>query len=278
MNPERIPQIDLRYFSKEKAEAAAEALNTAVRALRTHADVFVATPVTLVSNPTGQPEDPPYQVKASFGAASPREPDRPTLRPAELTLSADNVVPSRFLHTMLDLETWGRAPGCALRSIGACFMGPAGVTSRFYVNVDLLSQQALGLVVEPATEQWWSEQSAAARAAFVDPSTMRPLRAALEEFSEWMNTAYGSPGVRVWGNGSDFDNAILAAAYEAAEVTRPWQFYNNRCFRTLKNLLPLPSGVGRPVPKVAHNALADAEAQAEHAILLLNAHNLWRTV
>ena len=33
----------------------------------------------------------------------------------------------------------------------------------------------------------------------------------------------------LWGNGSDFDNAILANAYRAIGQQQPWKFWNNRC-------------------------------------------------
>ena len=41
-------------------------------------------------------------------------------------------------HIMVDLETWGTAPGCDIRSIGAVVFDPVAGTlgATFYVNVE----------------------------------------------------------------------------------------------------------------------------------------------
>lgn len=72
---------------------------------------------------------------------------------------------------------------------------------------------------------------------------------------------HGDPPPDVWGNGSDFDNTLLAAAYDACQLTLPWNFWSNRCYRTLKNLRPEIKLVN---PGTAHNALDDSKAQAQH--------------
>ena len=72
--------------------------------------------------------------------------------------------------------------------------------------------------------------------------------------------------VKLWGNGSDFDNVLMITACEAAGVKPAWKFYNHRCHRTLKNLcrsVTMPERVG-----TYHNALDDAKTQALHAIAL----------
>ncbi|MHB0978446.1 MAG: 3'-5' exoribonuclease domain-containing protein [Minisyncoccota bacterium] len=55
-------------------------------------------------------------------------------------------------------------------------------------------------------------------------------------------------------------------AYHALDMKQPWKFWNNRCYRTLKNMFP-------EVPFVrigiAHDALDDAKSQAEHAVAIL---------
>jgi exodeoxyribonuclease VIII len=67
----------------------------------------------------------------------------------------------------------------------------------------------------------------------------------------------------VWGNGADFDNVILGNAYLAVNKPRPWSFWNNRCYRTVRAMAPNIDYV-RPV--IAHHALHDARAQALHLI------------
>jgi hypothetical protein len=78
--------------------------------------------------------------------------------------------------------------------------------------------------------------------------------------------------VLVWSNGASFDIPILNSAFNDVNVAAPWKFYNERCYRTMKNLYPdVP--YARAEGSVAHNALHDARDQARHLQLIWAAHN-----
>lgn len=160
-------------------------------------------------------------------------------------------------HVMIDLETWGTAPGSALRSIGACVFDPntGAIGGTFYTNITRASCEALHLTVDRKTEEWWSQQSAEARAA-LEPD-QQPLFKALVDFEKWFGDVGGE---FVWGHGASFDPVLLEAAYAAVSMDAPWKFWNIRCCRTVLTL-----GNRRVVfaRGVAHNALDDAIAQAE---------------
>lgn len=166
------------------------------------------------------------------------------------------------VNIMLDLETMGNGPEAAIIAIGAVeFFPETGLLGReFYAVVSLESSVANGGIIDASTVLWWMQQSAEARAEFVQQGLT--INEALLSFSDWMPEK-----ALVWGNGADFDNVILRAAYSNAGIAAPWKFYNSRCFRTLKNLFPK---VQKPVDGlVAHKALDDAKWQAEQAILML---------
>jgi inhibitor of KinA sporulation pathway (predicted exonuclease) len=63
---------------------------------------------------------------------------------------------------------------------------------------------------------------------------------------------------------------ILNAAYHVSgSAAAWWKFYNNRCYRTLKNL---PAAKGTTIDRgtgTHHNALDDAVSQAKHAVQIL---------
>lgn len=168
---------------------------------------------------------------------------------------------------MLDLETMGNGTDAAIVAIGAQAFDAQGLGPGFYAQVDLASSVAGGGVIDASTVQWWLRQSPEARAA-LNREGAEPLQAALARFSAWMAGLSDQPAaVKVWGNGAAFDNAILRNAYQRAGVPTPWKFWNDRCYRTLKNLV---SGVDAgPFDGVQHHALADAKHQAQHAIRLL---------
>lgn len=205
-------------------------------------------------------------------------------------------------HVMLDLETWGTAPGCDIRSIGACVFDPVGgyvagwdagadggfrdalgdtfyiATSnprgywgsginreRFYATDRPSDRLMYPLKRDSKTEQWWSEQSAEAQAAFENPVD---LRIALSRFSVWLVDVCPNPSdLRLWAHGPVFDVSILAAAYEAVGDSAPWHYRSPRDTRTAFDMAGIVDHSGwlkqHPGPLgVPHHALDDAISQA----------------
>lgn len=180
--------------------------------------------------------------------------------------------PRGFFDDMVDLETADNKPGAAIVSLGAVFFDPptGRMGPEFYRVVYLPSCEELGLTVSEDTLAWWAQQSPEVQKtmdAALTRRKSRPIADVLYEFEQYLKPA--GENVRIWGNGSDFDNPILAMAFHACGQPLPWKFWNSRCFRTLKNM----PGARRVVPErrgTHHNALDDAKHQAEHAIAILN--------
>ena len=162
-------------------------------------------------------------------------------------------------HLMIDLETWGTRPGCAIRSIGAISFEPLGTKQGggFYANVSRESCEEAGLHVEPKTEAWWAEQSSEARARL--ESEQRPLKEVLEELQE----KFARSGVeQIWSQGAGFDVPIWEAAAHALGLQVPWKFWNVRDTRTIYWAADLDI---RSVPREGthHDALEDARYQVK---------------
>lgn len=160
---------------------------------------------------------------------------------------------------MLDLETWGTTPGCAIRSIGAVvFSRCRGDVhmATFYRNVTRESCEAAGLAVEQGTADWWARQSVAARDALKNGQVQ--LSDALSSFIHWFN-AVG--GVCIWSQGAGFDVPIIEAACARSGIAWPWKFWDVRDTRTAYDLAGLDP---RRVPREGqhHNAMDDAIHQA----------------
>jgi len=176
-------------------------------------------------------------------------------------------------NVMVDLETLAQVPGGVILSIGAVFFDAEGVEDGkgLYKVIEKGSAVKAGLFIDPDTEKWWAQQSESARdvltLAAAGGEGTATLEGALQEFNTFVSRG-GTKVVKVWGNGSDFDNAFLSAAYRAAGLKPGWDFWNNRCYRTLKNLNP---HIKLRRKGVAHNAYDDALTQAEHAVEILRA-------
>lgn len=173
---------------------------------------------------------------------------------------------------MLDLETLGTRPGCAILSIGGVvfdrFSGELG--PEFYMVVNRKSCQKNGLFEEQSTLDWWSRQSDEARKVLAEAETAsNGLGGALIQLTGYLQKL-GKRDLLVWGCGSDFDIGILTHCYAVMKQPLPWMFWNSRCLRTLRDVAP-PSH--EPVRKngVAHSAIDDARNQAQEAIRIFKA-------
>lgn len=172
-----------------------------------------------------------------------------------------------YSEIMLDLETLDTRPGAVILSIGAVLFDPQSeeLGAELHTVISRPHSEALGLTVSADTEAWWAKQSEQAKETLrmaSSPEAVEP-RVACEQFNTLVKMAAGGASkARIWGNGSDFDNVLLIALFEAAGVKPAWRYYNHRCFRTLKSL--------RQIELVRegtyHNALDDAKTQALHAV------------
>lgn len=177
------------------------------------------------------------------------------------------------MNVMLDLETLGTKPGSVILSIGAVEFDKTGMYREFYKEISVASSNNWGLTADQSTIEWWGKQSPEARATFDRCHTSEPdgLNDTLVEFTEWLHFCKGGiDKLKLWGNGSDFDNVLLDAAYRAAGLAYPIKYWNHRCFRSLKGL-PMVNGKGLEPIRAGthHNALDDAKHQALWALAIL---------
>ena len=169
-------------------------------------------------------------------------------------------------NIMLDLETMGTRCNSAIVAIGAVeFDEDLGIIGRFYETVDLQSCLDKGLGITGATVIWWMKQSEEARRDICKDDI--PLKDALKAFQDWI----GKGNIQIWGNGAAFDNAILKNAYTKFKVDNPWPHWSDRCYLTIKNSF---GQVELKRKGTFHNAVDDAEHQANHLIKLIQTHKL----
>jgi exodeoxyribonuclease VIII len=163
------------------------------------------------------------------------------------------------MHIMLDIETMGTGANAPIWAIGAVRFDADGVSDdHFYETISLASAVAHGADMDPDTVVWWLKQSDAARNQLTDATG--DMNDALDAFATWVNAI---PPTGVWGNGAGFDNALLAQAYRRRGHPAPWPFYLDRCYRTEKSLSAIRMADRQGTH---HNAIDDAQSQAQHLI------------
>ena len=163
-------------------------------------------------------------------------------------------------HVMIDIETLGTQPGSVILSIGAVVIGSPDLS--FYARIDPESSVAHGFKLDVRTVMWWMRQSDEARKALTEGAEYDVVEA-LDMLTDWFATLGTVDGV--WGNGATFDNVLLQSAYDLCGLPRPWGHREDRCFRTIRALVPVPTEL-IPLNGVAHNALDDAKWQAEYLL------------
>lgn len=159
-------------------------------------------------------------------------------------------------RVMLDLETLGTEPECAIVQIGAVRFGTDGLGETFEAQVDAESCERVGLDTDAATMQWWVTQDNA-EAVLTGGDDITAVLKQLDHYLHGVD--------ELWANSPAFDCAILDAAFEAIGMDAPWEYYQERDYRTLSHLAIAPDDDH----DAAHDALADATHQAEQAAEIL---------
>lgn len=172
---------------------------------------------------------------------------------------------------VVDEESMSTEPNAAILAIGATMIDNLETVDRFYVNVDLQSCLTVGLHESESTRNWWKQQSAEAFNA--TQTNCVPIQTALQMWSDWIGK-HGGKSVRLMGNGPCADNMWLNSAYKACGMKNPVPFWNDIDHRTLNWIGGKWLGVTKEdvtFKGVKHHAGDDAEHEAQHAIMVLNA-------
>ena len=170
------------------------------------------------------------------------------------------------MHLMVDLETLSTDPRAVVLSLGAVVFTHEDIVHTLYAELDVREQiESYHRHVSADTLQWWMKQSHAARTVFA-PQNPQKLHEVISQLKDMLTPVeWGS--IMVWSNGGSFDIPILHTICTDVGINIPWQFFNERCYRTMKNTFPNVKPV--PFEGVEHNALNDALHQALHLRKLL---------
>lgn len=158
------------------------------------------------------------------------------------------------MHLMLDLETGGVTPGCAIFSIGACLFNPYNQelpTHTYYEEISHSSCMEIGLRFERNTMDWWKTQGPI-------PNGIKPLRQVLIEFILWLSNAPGLCKEHItaqWANSPSFDLSIIKYTINQFGLSWPYPYWQELDVRTTKTLA-FPNK--DYVLGNTHNALEDA--------------------
>jgi exodeoxyribonuclease VIII len=206
-------------------------------------------------------------------------------------------------HVMLDIETWGTKPYSAIIGIGAAYFDPTGtpgaMLDTFHVTIDPELAQAAGFQIDASTVSWWLHPNQrSAWDKFLGTAHFAP-QDAFNGFGQWLDTIGPREDIKFWGNGAGFDCNLMHNAAKVLNIGYTnekgegrdglWPHWNDRCFRTLKNmsyLRPVVVGDENRTPTIKakdlqpkfagtpHVAVDDAIHQAHWLQAICNQFNL----
>ena len=159
---------------------------------------------------------------------------------------------------MLDLESLGTRPDCAILTLGAVKFDPF-TQDKFgdglYLRIDVDEQLAHGRQVQEDTLTWWMQQAEDVREEALGEGN----RVSLESMYRQLNR-FCVGATNIWCQGPAFDIVILENIYRQMGWPTPWQFWQIRDSRTLFGVHGDPREKGKAG---LHNALEDCISQAK---------------
>lgn len=170
---------------------------------------------------------------------------------------------------VIDIETLSLRNTAAILSIGAAAITesaePAGL---FYERIDIDSCLDKGMTIDADTLAWWFKQPT----KYMNISGGMGATDALRNLFAWIiELGYGkdSSATNIWGNGPEFDNAIIInAAYRLLPKSvvndMLWDYRRNQSVRTLWHINEmLGLGVTYKYDYPSHVAVFDAIVEAK---------------
>lgn len=160
-------------------------------------------------------------------------------------------------HAMIDLETLGVTPDCAILSIGGVKFDPftnEDTHSEISLLPDIDSQIERQRVVDPGTIEWWGSQTKEAReTAFTRTGRISPEEM-IKELQIWTRDC-----TKIWCQGPSFDFPILKNFFQMyGAQALPWKFWDERDSRTVIALTDTPR-----FKAVEHTAVDDCIQQVK---------------
>jgi len=182
------------------------------------------------------------------------------------------------LVAVVDIETNAKCENAQILTIGAVIVDVAeGVTvAEFYQRVELESQPDRVSCFD--TISFWMETNkthpVAYKEAFSTDLLRYPLKSVLAAFNNFLSVHFGNEKRQVMGNGPEFDNVILAHAFEQCGLKPAWHYGANQSLRTAVWMGRLLLGIDPKTSAMSgtkHHALDDARHEARYLLDIMQA-------
>lgn len=174
---------------------------------------------------------------------------------------------------MLETETLATSQNAVVLSIGAiAFSHERGIEPiKFYSKIDLKEQESR--IIDPQFVAGWMRRAQENDEALeIFDGARESVCMALDRLSRYINAHLTVDG-EVWSEGPDFDCAMVRSLYEEFGIGVPWRTSQQRCVRTLRNLvqqLGIEINVDPPQETMADQTLSKVEWDARFIVAAID--------
>lgn len=171
--------------------------------------------------------------------------------------------PAHPASVMLDIETLGTSPGCAITEIAAVIFcdDTFHTTAQYHRHINITSNNILGLTTCPKTTAWRKKHT-----SWNPDAPGVNIHDAITGLIDFLHTHQPT---KYWSKGITFDFPIIEHAAHSLQLPLPWKYWQLHDMRTIWNLA-FPNKKTPPAP---HCALQDCHNQIEQ-LRLANNHIL----
>ena len=143
------------------------------------------------------------------------------------------------IDIMVDIETLGKEADSAIIQIAACVfnINTGEIVDVFNSIIDITTIKEFN--VDGETLKWWLQTDSDLLSKIINNKDGLPYRQVLRKFRKWilsLGTNKDNKNIYLWSNGVLFDNRLLKAHMENANITYPIYYRNDRDMRTIVDL------------------------------------------
>lgn len=145
------------------------------------------------------------------------------------------------VHFLLDWETLDTRPEAVVLSCNLMQFDPSSGTEHEQLQITfaaaLIEEQVrAGRTMSSSTLEFWMSQGQKAREGLYEgkrPFSMSQGLGTMRDFVSRISKVALNADARVWGNGADFDIAILNSLCAQFKAPNPFRYSASRCARTV---------------------------------------------
>lgn len=175
--------------------------------------------------------------------------------------------PTRF---MIDIETMGTRPGCAVTAVGILWFDP--LSDEPVRGAEFAVDDPTG-AEDPSTVEWWAQPERAEAKAYLEALEVVPAHRVTARIVSYM-ASKPLVGSRTewWAKSPNFDMSILESLAERTNTRVPWKFWELRDVRTAYGMVGADFPWRNFTPDAPlHSPLADCQLQAKDVSQILRA-------